>query len=79
VARTGDEGYKAPRGAGVGKVRGGPWEGARGGRGCRGERARRTRGQASGGAAPACERERVLGRIKFGVPLFERVELQKFE
>jgi hypothetical protein len=27
----------------------------------------------------ACARERVLGRIKFGVPLFECVELQKFE
>jgi hypothetical protein len=30
-------------------------------------------------AAARRQRARVLGRIKFGVPLFERVELQKFE
>jgi hypothetical protein len=35
--------------------------------------------EASGpGAGAAGARERVLGRILFGVPLFERVKLQRF-
>jgi hypothetical protein len=57
----GGAGYKAPRGAGVGKARGVGADAEASGRGA------------------TCARERVLGRIKFGVPMFERVELQKFE
>jgi hypothetical protein len=32
-----------------------------------------------GGAAPALARERVRGRFRFGVPLFEHDFLQNFE
>jgi hypothetical protein len=65
--------HQAPRGAALGRREGGPWEGARGGRGRRGERAQRAVVRRRTGARGRS------GKINFGVPLFERVELQKVE